>query len=133
MLRLLLLIAMPFVVDAAVAYALAATPDDRPVQASMVFFDWDQPDLSPHARATVAQAGLAAAGGRVARIVLQAADGMGAATAYGAALSQARWRNVMAELAQDGVSPDQVVRSGLATLTLRPRGMAMAAWPAVRQ
>ena len=126
MLRLLLLIAMPFIVDAAVAYALAATPDDRPVQASMVFFDWDQSDLSPHARATVAEAGSGASGGRIVRIVLQAADGMGGGTAYSAALSQARWRSVMAELAQDGVSPGQVARSGLGMLTIRPRGMALA-------
>ncbi len=127
MLRLLLLIAVPFVVDAAVAYALAATPEDRPVQASIVFFDWDQPDLSVHARAILADAGSAAASGHATQVVLLAADGMGRATAYGAALSAARWRNLMQDLAQDGVSPSQIVRSGLNSFTLRPPGVTMTA------
>ena len=118
MLRLLLLIAAPFIVDAAVAYALAATPEDRPVETRMVFFDWDQTGLSDHARATLAQAGHRTLEGKATEILLEAADGMGLATAYGASLSRARWRNLMAELYEDGVSPEQVVRSGYNIVTL---------------
>ena len=127
MLRLLLLIALPFVVDAAVAYALAATPEDRPVQASIVFFDWDQPDLSAHARAILAEAGSGAARGHATQVVLLAADGMGRTTAHGAALSAARWRNLMQDLAQDGGSPSQIVRSGTSSFTLWPPGLTMTA------
>lgn len=126
MLRLLLLIAAPFLVDAVVAYALAAGPEDRAVETRMVFFDWDQAGLSEHARATVAQAGLEASSGRATEIVLEAADGMGLATAYGAALSRARWGNLLAELARDGVPPEQIVRTGYSVVTLWPKRTLVA-------
>ncbi len=128
--RVLLLVTLPFVVDAVVALALAGPPaPPRPtaVDAYAVFFDWDQAALSPHAHTTLAQASRVLADGRIARLALLGAEQAGTGPSYDAALARARWRSVAVELAHDGVAPSQVVQAGTEAATLQPGG-----WPARR-
>ena len=104
--RLLLLVPLPFLLDAVVAY--------------LVFFDWDQAALSPHARATLAKAGQTVASGRPVRIRLAGEDDHDVGPTYVAALDQARLRGMTIELRRNGVSQDRIVQAGPRTVLLQP-------------
>lgn len=116
--RLLLLVTLPFLLDALVAYALAAEPDGGFGYA--VFFDWDQAVLSTHARATLQAAGRAAEIGSAIRIRIAEAEGFARVGAYGAALRQTRRRNLVAELRRDGVAPDRIAAASAHEIRVAP-------------
>ncbi len=104
--KLIFLVTLPFLVDAAVAYALAqprAAAQDF-ADTYPVFFDWDQAALSPQARAELAAARQAAAQGRPARVAVTGEQDALAGPAYRAALAKARRHSVMAAL-QGGGAP----------------------------
>ncbi len=102
--NLILLVTVPFVVDAMVAYVLAQPAAASSVLADTypVFFDWDQASLTQQARAELAAARQAAAAGRPSRVAVAGAQDALAGPAYSAALARARRRSVMAELQQGG-------------------------------
>ena len=101
--KLIFLVTLPFLVDAAVAYALAQPRSvSQAIDTYPVFFDWDQAVLSRQARAELATAWQAAAEGRPARVAITGAEDALAGPGYRAALTQARRRSVIAGLHHDG-------------------------------
>ena len=102
--KLIFLVTLPFLVDAAVAYALAQprSVSQAAVDIYPVFFDWDQAVLSQQARAELTAARQAAAEGRPSRVAVAGAQDMLAGPGYRAALAQARRRSISAELHRGG-------------------------------
>lgn len=131
--RLLLLVTLPFLVDVFVAYALARAQPVSVVRvaglaipvpcpggyAQPVFFDWDQPGLSEHARARLASA--IASAGRTGGVTLSIeATDSNTGDAYEAALRRARLDNITAALVQDGVEEARIVRETGGLLRVLP-------------
>ena len=142
--RLILLVAVPLLLDTAVVCALAIPTRTPPASAAgpeavsqhplpatppgaklyPVFFDWDQASLTPQATAVLRAAGRDAVNGQPARIALLSADGPLAPDAgpshriYSRALAQAREHEATAELLRDGVDASRIeVAGGVIDLT----------------
>ena len=125
--KLLVLITLPFLLDAAVAYALAASPvsDTEGARGTSIFFDWEQAELSAGARLKLAQAATAAGHGQPRILTIEAADGHGIRPAYAAALTRARLGNITRALRQDGVLPAQIVPENREAVWLKPDRRAL--------
>jgi outer membrane protein OmpA-like peptidoglycan-associated protein len=120
--RLTLLLAMPFVIDALVAWGLAAggSPVHRQkvgLQSAAganlvtypVFFDWDRVDLSQQARAILAEAAGTAASGRITLVELHGDGDTPVNSAYAGVLARLRAGSVAVELARLGVVPGRIL------------------------
>ncbi len=113
--RVILMVALPLLFDAAVGCALAldaqpgvTKPPNSQAQAAKVFFYWDDSSISPHARDVLAGVAHAQPGHAAAHIIVDgAADSLQGAT-YTALLSRRRVNSIVAELQRDGVPADRI-------------------------
>ena len=113
--RVIMMVTLPFLFDAAVGCALAldtqpdvTKPPHAQTQAATVFFYWDDSSLSPHARDVLAGVAHAQPGRTPARIMVDsAADKLQGAT-YTALLTQRRVNSIVAELQHYGVRADRI-------------------------
>ncbi len=117
--RFFLLVAMPFLFDAGLAawldgggQRIAAPPRAEPVRGYVVFFDWDQVELSAAGRRTVAAAAFESGQHRFARIEVLGAVDQAAGPDYAAALALERARRVRAELLHDGLAATDISVAG---------------------
>ena len=113
--RVILMVTLPFLFDAAVGCALAlnaqpgaAKPPHPQTQAATVYFYWDDANISAHARQVLAGIAQAQPGQAPAHIMMDgAADKLQGAT-YTALLRQRRLDSIVAELQRDGVPADRI-------------------------
>ena len=113
--RVILMVALPLLFDAAVGCALAldarpgvTKPPHAQAHAATVFFYWDDSSLSPHARDVLAGVAHAQPSHAPARIMADsAADNLQGAT-YTALLGQRRMNSIVAELQRDGVPAERI-------------------------
>ena len=117
--RLFLLVAMPFLFDAGVAVCLdgrntkaASLPQAESVPGYVVFFDWEQVELSAVGRRTVAAAAQESGQHRFTRIEVLGAVDQAAGPDYAAALAMERARRVRAELLRDGLTARDISVAG---------------------
>ena len=117
--RLFLLVTMPLLFDAGLAMCLdggsqrpAAVPWAEAVRGYVVFFDWDQVELSAVGRRTVAAAAHESGQHRFARIKVLGAIDQAAGPEYAAALALERARRVRAELLRDGLTATDISVAG---------------------
>ena len=115
--RLVLMVTLPFLFDAAVGCALAlntpgaARPPQTQVQAATVFFYWDASSISPHARTVLAGVAHAQPGHAPAHITVDSAADSRQGATYTLLLNQRRVNSIVAELQRDGVPAHRIVAS----------------------
>lgn len=104
--HLILLVAVPLLLDLGTLWALSSGPAAPAPHTGepAIFFDWDGTALSPHARQTLAVVGHGEAGARI-RI---GGDPGASGGAYRLALARRRSDRVVGELLADGVAPGRI-------------------------